>query len=417
MLEAARSFQVFAKPVGAVCNLACQYCYYLEKKQLYPDVGMPRMPDDLLEEYIVQHIHASPDPIIRFSWHGGEPTLAGLDTFRNIVPLQRRHRPAGRRIENGIQTNGILLDEEWCRFLAEERFAVGLSMDGPEDLHDRFRVTGGQAPTHHQVMRGYECLKGQGIHCDVLCVVHAHNVPHAMRIYRFFKEIGARYITFLPLVQPDGRGGVSEHAVPADAFGDFLCTIFDEWKEQDIGQVDVQIFEEAARSALGEEHALCIFRETCGDVPVVEHNGDFYSCDHFVDAGHRLGNIRQTPLVELIEDPEQRSFGRAKLESLPRYCRECDVRPMCNGECPKNRFLHTPDGEPGLNTLCAGYKRFFTHARPFFNQLAALSHQQTSASSEQAAPSSGVRTVREPGRNDPCPCGSGLKYKRCCLRK
>ena len=335
MPEASRSFQVFAKPVGAQCNLACRYCYYLEKEKLYPDAAMSRMPSDVLEAYIVQHIDASPDPIIRFSWHGGEPTLAGLDTFRQIVELQRTHRPTGRRIQNGIQTNGILLDEEWCRFLAEERFAVGLSVDGPEELHDRYRVTKGQAPTHEQVMRGYRCLVQHGIHCDALCVVHAHNVAHATRVYRFFKEIEVRYITFLPLVQPTGDSSVSEHTAPADAFGDFLCAVFDEWKDQDIGRVDVQIFEEAARTATGQDHALCIFRETCGDVPVVEHNGDFYSCDHFVDADHHLGNIQQTPLVELLESPAQRSFGRAKQASLPEYCHECDVRSIAECEVHK----------------------------------------------------------------------------------
>ncbi|MDP6778312.1 MAG: anaerobic sulfatase maturase [Candidatus Latescibacteria bacterium] len=417
MPQAARSFQVFAKPVGAECNLACRYCYYLEKGTLYPDAGHTRMPNDLLEAYIIQHIEASPDPVMRFSWHGGEPTLAGLDTFRRIVVLQRELKPAGRRIENGIQTNGILLDDEWCSFLSDERFTVGLSMDGPEDLHDRYRVTRGAAPTHRQVVRGYECLMRHGIHCDLLCVVHAHNVSHATRIYRYFKGIGARYITFLPLVQPDGRGGVSEHTMRAEAFGDFLCTIFDEWKSQDIGRVDVQVFEEAARTATGQDHALCIFRETCGDVPVVEHNGDFYSCDHFVDADHHLGNIKQVPLVELLENPAQRSFGREKQASLPKHCRECDVRPMCNGECPKNRFLSTPDGEPGLNYLCAGYKRFFTHVRPFLAQLAALSRKQDSSASRQPAPVTRVGSEPAPVRNDPCPCGSGLKYKKCCLRK
>jgi uncharacterized protein len=251
----------------------------------------------------------------------------------------------------------------------------------------------------------------------MLCVVNAHNVQHATRVYRFFTGIGARYITFLPLVerQPEAQSGVTRRSVPAEAWGDFLGTVFEEWTREDIGQVEVQIFEEAARTAFGQEHALCIFRETCGDVPVVEHNGDFYPCDHFVYPEHRLGNIRERHLVELLESPEQRAFGRAKLDRLPAYCRACDVRDMCNGGCPKNRFLPTPEGEPGLNYLCAGYRRFFTACRPFITALATLRAGLTperQATKRQTAPG---RPHGRTGRNEPCPCGSGRKYKNCCL--
>jgi uncharacterized protein len=378
MVKASREFQVFVKPIGSICNLDCHYCYYLKKEHLYPDGESFRMPDEILEEYIVQHIDASPETAIRFSWHGGEPTVLGLDYFRKIVALQRKHRPPNRRIANGIQTNGILLDEDWCRFLASEGFAVGLSLDGPRKMHDRFRVTKDQKPTHEQTMRGYRLLQEHRVYTDILCVVNAHNVRFPLQVYRFFKQINAQYITFLPMVepQPDAKGGVSHISVPSEAWGTFLCTIFDEWRDQDIGEVKVQIFEEAARTAFNQEHSLCIFRPTCGDIPVVEHNGDFYSCDHFVDVEHCLGNIKEIPLVELLESPAQRAFGEAKLEALPRYCRECEVRAMCNGECPKNRFLKTPDGEPGLNYLCAGYKRFFTHCQPFVSEVAALWSQQ-----------------------------------------
>ncbi len=416
MAPASRQFQVFAKPVGSRCNLACRYCYYLEKAHLYPPGEPVRMPDDLLEAYIVQHIEASPGPEIRFSWHGGEPLLLGLDHFRKVVALQRRHQPDGRQIANGIQTNGTLLDEDWCRFLAEQDFAVGLSLDGPQPIHDRYRVTRNGEPTHERTMRGYELLRQHGINCDILCVVNAHNVRHPTQVYRFFKQIGGRYITFLPLVErrPDAEGGVSRRSVPAKAWGDFLCSIFDEWTSRDVGRVDVQIFEETARAALRQEHALCIFRETCGDIPVVEHNGDFYSCDHFVHPEHRLGNIRERPLVELLESPEQRAFGCAKLEGLPDYCRACDVRDMCNGECPKNRFLQAPDGAPGLNYLCAGYKRFFTACKPFVAALAALGSAPVPAGRTKQAPAAD-RPRAKTGRNDPCPCGSGRKYKACCL--
>ncbi len=407
MPVASREFQIFAKPIGAVCNLECHYCYYLKKHDLYPDAVSFRMTDDVLEYYIRQHIMACPSDTVTFSWHGGEPTVLGLDYFRKVVALQRQHRPFGRRIFNGIQTNGVLLDEEWCRFLAAEGFGVGLSLDGPAELHDCYRVTRGQEPTHKQTMRGYELLRRYKIPCDILCVVHDQNVRRPLQVYRFFREIGGKYLGFLPVVEPmpEAEGGVSLHSVPAEAYGTFLTTIFDEWLRRDAGRIAVQIFEEASRPVRGLEHSLCIFRETCGDIPVIEHNGDFYSCDHFVDPEHRLGNIRETPLVELLDSPEQTAFGQAKRDALPRYCRACDVRDMCNGGCPKDRFLRTPDGEPGLNYLCAGFKGFFNHSRPYLARL---------ASAPQVTP---VRAAPKAGRNDPCPCGSGRKYKNCCLAR
>jgi uncharacterized protein len=379
MVRASREFQVFVKPIGPVCNLICSYCYYLRKEQLYPKAELFRMPDEILEEYIIQHIEASPERVIRFSWHGGEPTLLGLDFFHKIVALQRRHQPPNQLIANGIQTNGTLLDADWCRFFATERFTVGLSLDGPKEIHDRFRVTKDQKPTHKQAMRGYKLLRKHHIQTDILCVVNAYNVRFPLQVYRFFKQINAKYINFLPMVeyQPNAEGGISSLSVPSQAWGTFLCTIFDEWIDRDIGQVKVQIFEEAARTAFNQDHSLCIFRPTCGDIPVVEHNGDFYSCDHFVDAEHRLGNIKETQLVELLESPAQRAFGKAKLETLPRYCRECEVKAMCNGACPKDRFLKTRDGEQGLNYLCAGYKRFFTHCQPFVSMVAVQSGRET----------------------------------------
>jgi len=377
MVEASRGFQVFVKPIGALCNLDCSYCYYLKKERLYPEGETFQMTDETLEDYIVQHIDASPDEVIRFSWHGGEPTVLGLDYFRRIVELQRRHQPPDRSIVNGIQTNGTLLDDDWCRFFAKEGFAVGLSMDGPPEMHDLHRVTRDGKPTHWLTMRGYKLLQKYEVYTDILCVVNAQNVRFPLQVYRYFKQINAQYITFLPLVEPDDRGGVTHDSVPAEAWGEFLCTVFDEWRDHDIGRVKVQIFEEAARTAFDQEHSLCIFRPTCGDIPVVEHNGDFYSCDHFVDEEHRLGNIRETPLVELLESPAQRSFGRAKPETLPRYCLECGVRAMCNGGCPRNRFIATPDGETGLNYLCAGYKRFFAHCQPFISEVAALWRRQS----------------------------------------
>jgi len=382
MTVASRGFQVFVKPAGAACNLACRYCYYLDKGSSPSGAAPPRMPEDLLEEYISQHIAASPDEIIRFSWHGGEPTVLGVDYFRRAVEIQRRLCPPGRRIANGMQTNGTLLDEDWGRLLAAEGFSVGLSLDGPRHLHDRHRLTRNGRSTFDETIRGFKILKRHGVATDILCVVSAATVLRPAEVYLFLKGIGASFMTFLPLVakQPDAPGCVSPDSVPSEAWGEFLCAVFDEWQSRDIGRVKVQVIEEAARTAFGQEHSLCLFRPVCGDIPVVERNGDFFSCDHSVDEGHRLGNIRETPLVSLLESPAQRAFGLAKKEGLPGVCLRCEVREMCNGECPKNRFSITPDGETGLNYLCAGYKKFFAHVRPFVDAVAAAwARQKTGA--------------------------------------
>lgn len=417
MTKASRDFQVMAKPVGALCNLACSYCYYLEKKELYPGRQSFRMSDEMLERYIVQHIEACPGELILFSWHGGEPTLLGIDYFRRVVELQRRHRPAGRAILNGIQTNGTLIDEDWAKFLAAEHFQVGLSIDGPKAMHDGFRITKGAVPTHKQVVQGFRLLKKHRVHCDILCVVHHKNVGHPAAVYQYFKDLGVEFLQFLPLVIREGAQA-GPQSVPAEAYGTFLCTVFDEWVRNDAGRIAIQNFDEAVRPYLGVDHALCTFRETCGDVVVVEHNGDVYSCDHFVDREHRIGNLGETPLHELLEDSALRAFGRAKKDALPRACRECEVLRSCNGGCQKDRFVPGPDGE-SLNYLCSGYKSFFIHARPRLRQLAGViqsglpvQHIRDIVRSEQAA-----AALDEVGRNEPCPCGSGLKYKKCCLGK
>ena len=409
MATVSREFQVFAKPSGSACNLECRYCYYLDKEKLFEKGGPPRMADHVLEEYIAQHIEACPTPEIRFSWHGGEPTVAGVDYFRRIAELQRKHQAPGRRITNGIQTNGTLLDEEWCRFFAAEGFSVGLSLDGPRALHDPYRVDRHGEATHDRAMRGYGLLRRHGIPVDILCVVHDLNVRHPLGVYRFFREIGAGYIGFLPLVErKPGGDGISERTVPAAAFGDFLSAVFDEWLAHDIGHIKVQVFEEAISTAFGRDHGLCIFRKTCGDIPVVEHNGDFFPCDHFVDDGYRFGNILETPLAELLESRPQKDFGRAKSKMLPRACKTCEALAMCNGGCPKDRFVPAPEGGENLNYLCDGYKRFFTHCRPFIDELGDLWRKERRQ--DRAA-------KVQPGRNDPCPCGSGRKYKKCCMGK
>jgi uncharacterized protein len=365
---------VFAKPAGPACNLACDYCYYVGKERLFPDGAAVRMPDLLLEEYIVQHLEASPDETVRFSWHGGEPTVLGLDYFRKIAALQRKHRPAGRRIANGLQTNGTLLDEEWGRFLAEEGFVVGLSLDGPEDVHDRHRLGKGGQASFRRAMRGHDILRRHGVPTDILCVVTAESAGDPLKIYRFLKDIGTAYVSFLPHVDRPAVPGAAAGplSVGGTAWGEFLSRVFDEWVRADVGLIKIQIVEEAARIAFGQEHSLCLFRPVCGDIPVIEHNGDVYPCDHFVEPARRIGNILDTPLAELLESPAQKAFGWAKRDTLPRLCRECEVLEMCGGECPKNRFLEGADGEKGLNYLCAGYRRFFNHVRPFVADVAAV---------------------------------------------
>jgi uncharacterized protein len=357
-------FQVFIKPAGARCNLGCHYCYYLGKKELYPSGNEWRMSDSNLEKCIIQHFIAAHGDTVNFSWHGGEPLLAGIDFYKKAVALQKKYKPAGSAFNNGIQTNGTLITDEWCRFLASEKFAVGISLDGPAELHNRFRKTPAGDSSFHNVLRGISLLVKHGIMPEILCVVNSENVKYPLEVYSFFKKLGARFITFLPLVEKLPGDGVSDRTVPADAFGSFLATVFYEWVEKDIGEVKIQIFEEALRTAFNQEHTLCIFKETCGGVPVLEQNGDFYSCDHFVNSEHMIGNISDRSIDEMLRSEKQLSFGKLKA-NLPEYCKSCEVLQMCNGECPKNRFINAPDGTPGLNYLCAGYKYFFTRCMPF----------------------------------------------------
>lgn len=366
------NFQVFVKPVGAACNLACSYCYYLDKKKIHNDNTGLTMNDSVLEAYIIQHIKLSTEPGIFFSWHGGEPTLAGLKFFRRVIELQQKFTPPASFIVNGIQTNGTLVDHEWCRFLKQHNFIVGLSLDGPENFHSGNRLNKNRKSSFDDVIRGYQLLKQYQIPCEILCVLSAANAGYPLEIYRFFKQLNAEYITFLPLVEkhPSNRQRVSDRSVAPHAFGEFLCSVFDEWKTFDIGKIKIQVFEEALRSAFNLEHSLCIFRKTCGRVPVVERNGDFYSCDHYVNGENLLGNICITPMDQLLESPAQKAFGNSKWESLPGYCLKCEVREQCNGACPKDRFVNTPDDEPGLNYLCEGYKKFFNHVKPFVREVA-----------------------------------------------
>ena len=422
-----------AKPVGPLCNLNCRYCFYLEKENLYPATSSWAMPDDLLESFIPQYIEAQEASTISFAWQGGEPTLLGVDYFRKIIELEKRYSN-GKRIENTFQTNGVLLDDAWGEFLAENRFLVGLSIDGPTELHDCYRINRGNQPTFKLVLRGLGYLKKHGVEFNTLTVVHRKNSHHPLEVYRFLKEVGSGFVQFIPIVErvaeaPDRHGliligphssrkaAVSEWSVEPLQFGKFLCAIFDEWVRRDVGRYFVQIFDAALESWVGTPQSLCVFRETCGGAMAIEHNGDLYSCDHYVYPENRLGNIVEHSLATLVSSEQQRRFGLDKRDALPRYCQECEVRFACNGECPKRRFTRTPAGEWGLNYLCAGYRLFFKHIDPYMQFMA--------SELRQGRPPANVMQMFQPhrqraeprshlGRNDPCPCGSGRKYKRCC---
>lgn len=387
------AYHIMTKPIGPICNLDCRYCYYLEKEQLYPASENFRMSGEVLEEYVRQYIASQAVPEIGFAWQGGEPTLLGVDFFRKVVALQKKYAN-GKRITNALQTNGVLLDDEWCSFFAEHGFLIGLSIDGPRELHDRYRVDKGQQPTFDRVMTGLSFLKKHKVEFNTLTVINRANSLKPLEVYRFLKEIGSGFLQFIPLVErkPDGDAKglgldfsepplpgqwspsepVTSWSVESRQYGEFLVKIYDEWVRRDVGTVFVQLFDVALGAWMGMESSLCVFAETCGNALVMEHGGDVYSCDHYVYPRYKLGNLMNRTLGDMVNSPEQRKFGTDKLTTLPKYCRECSVRFACNGECPKHRFIRTIDGEPGLNYLCAGYKRFFNHIDPTMREMAGL---------------------------------------------
>jgi uncharacterized protein len=364
------SFHLLAKPTGAICNLNCQYCFFLAKEQLYPGSSF-RMADDLLETYIQQLLAAHRTPEVTVAWQGGEPTLMGLDFFQRSIELVEKHKQPGQQVTHTLQTNGTRLTDDWGRFFKQHNFLVGLSIDGPQPLHDTYRVDKRDRGTFHQVMQGWQILKRHQVDINILCTVNAANGDHPLEVYRFFRdELGAEFIQFIPIIERVNEDGstliqsgnqVTERSVQPEQFGRFLIGVFDEWVRRDVGKVFVQHFDAALANWVGVPPSVCIFSKTCGTALALEHNGDLYSCDHFVEPDYKLGNIQDTPMIDLIASDQQRQFGQAKADTLPAYCRNCEVRFACNGGCPKNRFLETPDGEPGLNYLCAGYKAFFTH--------------------------------------------------------
>ncbi len=379
-------FHIMTKPIGPICNLDCKYCFYLEKENLYRGTSNWAMSPGLLEHYIQQYIGVQPHNEVHFAWQGGEPTLLGVAFFQTVVEMQQKYAN-GKSIHNALQTNGTLIDDEWGIFLAEHKFLVGISIDGPREIHDFYRVDKGNAPTFNRVMRGLEKLKEHNVEFNTLTVVTRHSSQYPHEVYRFLKEIGSSFMQFIPvverrtaepgldglvLIQPsfDRPAEVTEWSVEPLVYGRFLAQIFDEWVKNDVGRYFVQQFDVALESWLGLEPSLCVFRKTCGSALAMEHTGDLYSCDHFVYPETKLGNLTETSLETMVTSKQQQEFGQAKLTSLPRMCRECDVRFACNGECPKHRFINTPSGEPGLNYLCAGYKHFFHHIDPFMQFMA-----------------------------------------------
>lgn len=405
MTNTPMAFHVLAKPTGPICDLDCDYCFFLSKELLYPGDRF-RMADELLSTYLRQLLEAHRTPQVTVAWQGGEPTLMGLDFFRRSVELVEQLRQPWQQVAYTIQTNGVSLDADWARFFKEHGFLVGLSVDGPRDVHDAHRHDKGGKGSFDRVMTGYQHLQDAGVDVNVLCTVHAANQDRGAEVYRFFRDdMAARYMQFIPIVErateellplanqgwsagrSDGRplyvqagSRVTDRSVAPHGFGRFLIDVFDEWVGRDVGEVFVQMFDVALANWYGEPPGVCVFSETCGLALAIEHNGDLYSCDHYVEPDYRLGNITETPMIELVASEKQQAFGRAKRDTLPRQCRDCAVRFACHGGCPRNRFAQTPDGEDGLNYLCPSYMAFFEHIDPAMRRMCELLKQDRAPS-------------------------------------
>ena len=430
-------YAIIAKPIGPTCNLACTYCFYLEKRHLFQKNSHFRMSDEVLEAFIRQYITSQDFPEVAFSWQGGEPTILGVNFFCKVVELQKRYAD-GKKISNALQTNGVLLDDEWCEFLTENQFLVGLSIDGPADLHDCFRVDKHQRPTFDRVMKGVGFLKKHNTQFNTLTVVNDINSRKPLKVYRFLKEVGEGFMQFIPLIElkpgkeakalgldlgmppvrskVNNESAVSEWSVKPGKFGEFYTQIFNEWVRCDVGKVFVQFFDVALGNWMGSGSGLCVFAPTCGYASVLEHNGDLYACDHYVYPQYKLGNIQERSLNELMASNLQRQFGHNKLDSLPQNCIRCDVRFACNGECPKHRFQRTHSGGPQLSYLCSAYKRIFRHMDPYMKVMAKMvsSGNEASLIMDYVADEDRQKRLKTAKRNEPCPCGSGKKFKKCC---
>ncbi len=399
------AFHLLAKPTGAICNLDCQYCFFLSKEQLYPGSKF-RMADDLLETYIQQLLESHQTPEVTIAWQGGEPTLMGLEFFQRSIELVEKHKRPEQQVTHTLQTNGTRLDDDWGQFFKQHNFLIGLSVDGPQPLHDTYRVDKRGRGSFEQVLQGWETLKKHKVDFNILCTVNAANGDRPLEVYRFFRDrLGAEFIQFIPIIERVNADGstliqsgkqVTERSVKPEQFGKFLIGVFDEWVQRDVGKVFIQHFDAALANWVGVQPGVCIFSKTCGNALAVEHNGDLYSCDHFVEPDYKLGNIQETHMIELIASDRQRQFGQAKFDALPKYCRDCEVRFACNGGCPKNRFVETPDGEAGLNYLCAGYKAFFTHIDKPMRMMADLLRQGRYADEVMPLLAKAERQTRKP---------------------
>lgn len=378
----AKPVYVMLKPVGAVCNLACEYCYYLEKGKLYPEVKNHVMSEALLEKFIKEYLECQTMQQVLFTWHGGETLMRPISFYKKALELQQKYA-GGRQIDNCIQTNGTLLNDDWCKFFKDNNFLVGVSIDGPQEFHDAYRRNKQGLPSFYKVMKGIERMKKFGVEYNAMAVVNDYNVDYPIEFYQFFKDIECRYIQFTPIVErlathQDGTCLTSPvenendiklapFSVNADKWGDFLCTVFNEWLKEDVGQYFVQIFDTTLANWVGEQPGVCSLARTCGHAGVMEFNGDVYACDHFVFPEYKLGNIYHQTITEMMYSEKQLKFGADKYDKLPKQCKDCEFLFACNGECPKNRFIQTVDGEPGLNYLCRGYKKFFEHVAPYMD--------------------------------------------------
>ena len=379
----AKPLYVMLKPAGAHCNLACKYCYYLEKNKLYPTAQRHLMSDEMLEQFTREYIEAQTMNQVLFTWHGGEPLLRSIDFYRKALSLQQKYA-GGRRIDNVIQTNGTLLTDEWCEFFAQNHWLVGISIDGPQPDHDHYRLTAAGKPSWKKVMQGIKLLKKHGVEWNAMAVVNAYNANHPLEFYRFFKENGCQFLQFTPIVErltrhEDGRTlasladkdeiSLSEASVAPEQWGYFLCAIFDEWVRKDVGKIFVEIFDCTLANWMGVSPGICAYSKECGHAGVMEHNGDVYSCDHFVFPEYKLGNIRDHSLIDMLYGEQQQEFSRLKHSSLPRQCKECDMEFACHGECPKNRFMKDKYGDSGLNYLCPGYYHYYQHVAPYMDYM------------------------------------------------
>ena len=379
----AKPLYVMLKPAGAHCNLACKYCYYLEKNKLYPTAQRHLMSDKMLEQFTREYIEAQTMNQMLFTWHGGEPLLRSIDFYRKALSLQQKYA-GGRCIDNVIQTNGTLLTDEWCEFFAQNHWLVGISIDGPQPYHDHYRLTAAGKPSWQKVMQGIKLLKKHGVEWNAMAVVNAYNVNHPLEFYRFFKENGCQFLQFTPIVErltrhEDGRTlasladkneiPLSEASVTPEQWGYFLCAIFDEWVRKDVGKIFVEIFDCTLANWMGISPGICAYSKECGHAGVMEHNGDVYSCDHFVFPEYKLGNIRDHSLIDMLYGEQQQEFSRLKHSSLPRQCKECDMEFACHGECPKNRFMKDKYGDSGLNYLCPGYYHYYQHVAPYMDYM------------------------------------------------